>query len=122
MNKESSLTRLTLNNIQFYANHGVRSEEQTLGGRYQVDIDLYYSDKTAVLSDDVQNALNYEEIVYSINEIVNGDSYSLIETLSYEIASSAIEKLSVRLRKLTVPIRHIIDYVEVERSMSRDAF
>jgi dihydroneopterin aldolase len=35
---------------------------------------------------------------------------------------SAIEKLSVRLRKLTVPIRHIIDYVEVERSMSRDAF
>jgi dihydroneopterin aldolase len=128
MNKESSLTRLTLNNIQFYANHGVRSEEQTLGGRYQVDIDLYYSDKTAVLSDDVQNALNYEEIVYSINEIVNGDSYSLIETLSYEIASelmdkfSAIEKLSVRLRKLTVPIRHIIDYVEVERSMSRDGF
>ena len=72
--------------------------------------------------------MNYEEIVYSINEIVNGDSYSLIETLSYEIASelmdkfSAIEKLSVRLRKLTVPIRHIIDYVEVERSMSRDAF
>ena len=128
MNKQSSLTRLTLNNIQFYANHGVRSEEQTLCGRYQVDIDLYYSDKTAVLSDDVQNALNYEEIIYTINEIVNGDSYSLIETLSYEIASelmykySAIEKLSVRLRKLTVPIRHIIDYVEVERSMSRDAF
>lgn len=127
MNIKHGLARLTLHNLQFYAYHGVKTEEQSLGGKYQVDAELQYNAKSAVLSDDVSNALNYEEVVYAINEIMSGDSFSLIETLSYEIASellerfSMIEKITIRVRKLSVPIRHIIDHVEVEHTMSRDA-
>ena len=127
MNKKQGLTKLTLNNIQFYANHGVKPEEQSLGGKYQVDAELLYNAQTAILSDDVSNALNYEEIVYAINEIMNGDSFSLIETLSYEIANELMErfpmmeKVTIRVRKLSVPIRYIIDHVEVEHTMMRDA-
>jgi dihydroneopterin aldolase len=103
----------------------VKAEEQTLGGRYQVDVDLWYNPMSAVISDDVAKAVNYEEIVFSINELVNGDSYNLIETLCYEISKevlerfSLIEKVTVRLRKLSVPLKHIIDHVEVEHTMQR---
>ncbi len=120
-----SRIKLSLSNLQFYSYHGVKAEEQTLGGRYQVDVDLWYNPMSAVISDDVAKAVNYEEIVYSINELVNGDSYNLIETLCYEISKellerfSLIEKVTVRLRKLSVPLKHIIDHVEVEHTMQR---
>jgi dihydroneopterin aldolase len=80
---------------------------------------------SAVISDDVAKAVNYEEIVYSINELVSGDSYNLIETLCFEISQEIlekfplIEKVTVRLRKLSVPLKHIIDHVEVENTMQR---
>lgn len=114
-----SLIKLSLSNLQFYSYHGVKAEEQTLGGRYQVDVDLWYNPMSAVISDDVAKAVNYEEIVYSINELVNGDSYNLIETLCYEISKellerfSLIEKVTVRLRKLSVQSRHPQQKVEV---------
>jgi dihydroneopterin aldolase len=122
---QQGLMKLTLNNVQFYSYHGVKSEEQSLGGRYQVDADIWYSPMSAVLSDDVAQAVNYEEIVFTINELVNGDSFNLIETLCYEITKellerfSMIEKVTIRVRKLSVPLKHIIDHVEVEHSMQR---
>ena len=120
-----SLIKLSLNNLQFYSYHGVKAEEQSLGGRYQVDADIWYNPMSAVISDDVSKAVNYEEIVFSINELVSGDSYNLIETLCFEIAQEIlekfplIEKVTVRLRKLSVPLKHIIDHVEVEHTMQR---
>jgi dihydroneopterin aldolase len=120
-----SLIKLSLNNLQFYSYHGVKAEEQSLGGRYQVDVDMWYNPMSAVISDDVAKAVNYEEIVYSINELVSGDSYNLIETLCFEISQEIlekfplIEKVTVRLRKLSVPLKHIIDHVEVENTMQR---
>ncbi|MFZ9761390.1 MAG: dihydroneopterin aldolase [Candidatus Kapaibacteriota bacterium] len=122
---QQGLMKLTLNNVQFYSYHGVKSEEQTLGGRYQVDADIWYNPMSAVVSDDVAQAVNYEEIVFTINELVNGDSFNLIETLCYEITKellerfSMIEKVTIRVRKLSVPLKHIIDHVEVEHSMQR---
>ena len=120
-----SLIKLSLTNLQFYSYHGVKAEEQSLGGRYQVDADIWYNPMSAVISDDVSKAVNYEEIVFSINELVSGDSYNLIETLCFEIAQEIlekfplIEKVTVRLRKLSVPLKHIIDHVEVEHTMQR---
>ncbi|MGA1249732.1 MAG: dihydroneopterin aldolase [Candidatus Kapaibacteriota bacterium] len=122
---QQGLMKLTLNNVQFYSYHGVKSEEQTLGGRYQVDADIWYNPMSAVVSDDVAQAVNYVEIVFTINELVNGDSFNLIETLCYEITKellerfSMIEKVTIRVRKLSVPLKHIIDHVEVEHSMQR---
>lgn len=122
---QQGLMKLTLNNVQFYSYHGVKSEEQTLGGRYQVDADIWYNPMSAVVSDDVAQAVNYEEIVFTINELVNGDSFNLIETLCYEITKellerfSMIEKVTIKVRKLSVPLKHIIDHVEVEHSMQR---
>ncbi|MFM7339811.1 MAG: dihydroneopterin aldolase [Bacteroidota bacterium] len=50
---------------------------------------------------------------------------TLIETLCYEITKellerfSMIDKVTIRVRKLSVPLKHIIDHVEVEHSMQR---
>jgi dihydroneopterin aldolase len=123
--KEASLMRLTIKNAQFYAYHGVRVEEQALGGKYQVDLDLYYDATPAIINDDVNIALNYEEVLFAIEEMFSQDTFNLIETLAREILNRLLEefelitKASVRVRKMSAPVRQIVDYIEVEQTLSR---
>ena len=123
--KEASLMRLTIKNAQFYAYHGVRPEEQALGGKYQIDLDLFYDATPAIINDDVNTALNYEEVLFAIEEVFSQDTFNLIETLAREIINrlmeefDLIEKVTVRLRKMSAPVRQIVDYLEVEQTLTR---
>lgn len=119
--------RLTIENAEYFAYHGVRPEEQQLGGRYQVDVDIYYDARQAVVSDNLNDTVNYQEVLFLVNEHMNGDEpYSLIETLAFDIATSAVERfnkidhVTVRVRKLNVPVQHVLDYVEAEITVLRE--
>ncbi len=123
--KEASLTKLGIKKAEFYAYHGVKSEEQTLGGKYEIDLDMWYDATAAIINDDVNIALNYEEAMACIEEVINDDSYNLIETIANEILNSVMEKLSnlqkatVWVRKINVPIGHVVSHIEAEQSMLR---
>lgn len=124
--KETSLTKLTIKNAEYYAYHGVKAEERKLGGKYEVDLDLWYDATNAIINDDVKYALNYEEALFCISEVINGvESYHLIETISNEILNMLMEKFSdlvkanIRVRKLNVPMRRVVGYVETEQSIER---
>ena len=124
--KEASLMRLSIKSAQFYSYHGVKQEEQTLGGKYEVDLDLYYDATQAIINDDVKYALNYEEAFYCIEEVIGGDEgYNLVETIANEILQMAMEKFpnlekaSVRVRKMSVPIRRVVSYIEAEQTITR---
>ena len=122
--KESSLMKLSIKSAQFYAYHGVRTEEQVLGGKYEVDLDLWYDATEAIINDEVNYALNYEEAFFCIEEIIGGE-YNLVETIANEILNLAMEKFqnlknaNVKVRKMNVPMRRLVDYIEAEQSISR---
>jgi len=119
--------KLTVKNAEFYGYHGVKNEERTLGGKYQIDLELYYNARSAVISDDVSDSVNYEEAMYAVDEIFNAEEpYNLIETLCYDILTAIMErfpsvvKATVRVRKLHIPIGQVIGYVEAEQTISRE--
>ncbi len=122
-----SLTKLSIKKAVFYAYHGVNKAEKEIGGKYEVDIDLYYDATTAIISDDVNYAINYEEVLYNISEIIQNENYNLVETVANEILNGVmdkfeiLEKISVKVRKLNVPIHRYIDCIEVEQSIEREA-
>lgn len=121
------LTRLSIKNAEFYGYHGAKQEEHTLGGRYQIDLDMYYDAKLAIDKDQVQYAVNYENALYCIEEVISDDSYNLIETIAYDILkflmdrTPQIEKATIRVRKLNAPIRRPVSYVEAEHTLTRSA-
>jgi len=123
--KETSLMKISINSAQFYSYHGVRGEEQSLGGKYEVDLDLWYDAKAAIINDDVNQALNYEEAFFCIEEVLTGDNFHLLETLANEILNLVMEKFpqlikaTVRVRKMNVPIRRIIKCIEAEQTVER---
>lgn len=125
MTSLSTSTKLTIKNTTFYGYHGVKSEEKTLGGKYALDIEMLYDGRKAVLQDDVQHAVNYQEVMFTVTEILN-ESFNLVETIAWDIASNILEKfglvqaVTVRIRKYVVPIGEIVDFIEAEVTLKRD--
>ena len=126
MHRFARTTRLTITGAEYYGYHGVRKEERSLGGRYQVDVDIVYDASKAVMSDDVSDTINYEEVLFRIREHMNGDEpYDLIETLAFDIGSSIIDTfataqtVTVRVRKLTVPVQQVLNNVQAEITLHR---
>jgi dihydroneopterin aldolase len=109
----------------FYAYHGVLSDEQTLGGKFEVDVELRLDLSRGARADDLQRTVNYEQVYDSIKQLVLGKKYKLIEALAETIADGLLEKFKkvqkvvVRVRKPSAPVKGVIDHVEVEIARAR---
>jgi dihydroneopterin aldolase len=116
---------IRIKNAVFYAYHGVGKDEQNLGGKFEVDVDLKTDFSDAVKSDSLKQAVNYEQVYSLVKTLVNEKKYNLIETLAETIADGVLEKYSnvnevgVRLRKPHPPVKGVVDYVEVEVTRNR---
>jgi dihydroneopterin aldolase len=116
---------IRIKNAVFYAYHGVGKDEQNLGGKFEVDVDLKTDFSAAVVSDSLKQTVNYEQIYLLVKTLVNEKKYYLIETLAETIADGVLEKysnvneVSVRLRKPHPPVKGVVDYVEVEVTRNR---
>ena len=116
---------IRIKNAVFYAYHGVGKDEQNLGGKFEVDVDLKTDFSAAVMSDSLKQTVNYEQIYSLVKTLVNEKKYYLIETLAETIANGVLEKYSVvnevtvRLRKPHPPVKGVVDYVEVEVTRNR---
>ncbi len=122
---KKSLTKLTLKNLEFFAYHGVNEIEKRNGGKFQVDVEIIYDATEAILTDDLAKALNYEEVLSIVNDIILGESFNLIETIVFEILGNIaekfnfIEKIDVKVRKYNVPYKGILSFIEAEQSFEK---
>jgi dihydroneopterin aldolase len=117
---------IRIKNAVFYAYHGAMKEEQSIGGRYEADVELYTDFTEAAKTDNLHHTINYHNVYKYINRKVNEKKYYLIETIATVIADGllkdypALEKVSVKIRKSNVPIGGVIDFVEAEVIKERD--
>ena len=110
---------LTIKNLVFYGYHGVQDFEKELGGRFEVDIGIKYPFKRAANEDDLDRAIDYQQVYSVVESMITGKKYHLIETLADHIAEALVEKfdvdeVTVVLRKNKVPINAVLDFIEVE--------
>ncbi len=116
---------IRLHNAVFYAYHGVLTDEQNLGGKFEVDVELHCDFSKGAQSDRLEDTVNYERVYDSIRTIVLEKKHLLLESLSSTIGKTILEKFSlvqeviVRVRKPGAPVKGVIDYVEVEITESR---
>ncbi|MBI4198864.1 MAG: dihydroneopterin aldolase [Chloroflexi bacterium] len=109
--------------MSFFAYHGVRPEEQSLGQWFTVDLEVSLSTAAASASDAVEDAVNYSELYRTVKGVVEGRRYRLLETLAEAIAqgvlsSFPVQGVRVRVGKPAPPIagaRLKGVWVEIER-------
>jgi dihydroneopterin aldolase len=101
---------IRLNDIVFYGYHGVLPEEQALGQRFLVSLELRLDLRPAGETDDLNRTVNYSEVYGAVREIVTGPPQRLIESVAERIAAQllttypAVESVWVSIRKPEVPI------------------
>jgi dihydroneopterin aldolase len=117
---------MQIKRMVFYGYHGVFPEENKLGQKYYVDLDLRLDLSRAAKSDDVADTVNYAEIHALVKEIVQGPPVKLIETLTENIASAllgtytSIINATVSVTKPNPPFDITFDGVTVEFRRQRD--
>lgn len=111
---------ISVKELTVYAYHGVMPEENVVGQRFDISVDMYVDNSSAVKNDDIKEAVNYAEVCHKIKEFVENNTYNLIETLAERLAErllisyNSIEKLTVEIKKPWAPIHMPLDTVSVK--------
>jgi dihydroneopterin aldolase len=114
------LNIIRIKKATFYGYHGVLSEEQTVGGNFEADVDLYTDFSKAATKDDLNETIDYHKVYKFIYKIALDEKHYLIESLATKIANELllnfkkIQKVNVRVRKNNPPLGGVVDCVEVE--------
>lgn len=117
---------IRIKNMVFYGYHGVKTEENSLGARFEVDIDLHTDLNKAVETDKLEHTINYNDVYQLVEQTVTTRKYYLIEALAGEISHRLLgeypelEQVNVCVRKPNAPIKGVLDYVEVEIAKRRN--
>lgn len=111
---------IRIKNAVFYAYHGAMQEEQSIGGKFEVDIDMYTDFTQAAKDDSLKETIDYNKVYKFVSQIVHAKKYKLIESLAMNLAEQILNeyksviKIAVRVRKHSVPVGGVLDFVEAE--------
>jgi dihydroneopterin aldolase len=120
------MDRMVLRRMQFFGYHGVFPEENKLGQKFIVDLDLRMDLSRAAQTDNVDDTVNYAEIHALVKRIVEARPLKLIEALAETIASAVlgtytiISEATVSVTKPNPPFDITFDGVTVELRRERD--
>lgn len=115
--------KIILTGIEIYGHHGCSEEEQQRGQIIKVDLELNLNLAKSGKTDDLNDTVDYSEILFHVERIAGGKSRKLIETIAEEIAEKIlneyekIDSLKVTLHKpfANLPIKYDDVAVEIFR-------
>jgi 7,8-dihydroneopterin aldolase/epimerase/oxygenase len=110
--------------LELYAYHGVPNEEQTIGHRYIVDLEMEVAGE-ADRTDRVEHTVDYAAVAQLVLETAQQTRYRTVEKLARETAERILQRFDrvlevrVRLAKRLPPAPVIVDEVGVEMTLRR---
>ena len=116
-------SKVVLSGMEFHAYHGVYTEEARFGARFVVDAELHW-DFTG-LGDELDGAINYEQVYAAVEQEVTATRVQLIEVLAANLASrllreqALLEAVTVRVHKPHAPLPGIVRDVYAELTLNR---
>ena len=118
---------IRVKNMTFHAYHGVWDEEQEIGQRFEVDLDLKTDTRAASDTDKLKDTIDLYKVFQVVEDVVQNRKFRLVETMAERIAQAVIaqfnvSELMVRVRKPHAPIRGIQDGIEIEITRKPEDF
>lgn len=120
------MDKIKLKNLRFYGYHGVLEEENKIGQKFIVDLDLLTDLKKPGQSDDVEDTINYALVYDIVRRIVENEQFNLIEKLAQEIVNEIFQsfekvlEIEIEIKKPEAPVKGIYDYFSVQLRRKRD--
>ena len=101
---------IKITNLEIYAYHGVLAEEKQKGQVFFVNLKLYMNLRKPGLSDNLHDAVNYDEVCTLVVDVFTKEVYDLIEKAAGKTVEAllcqfpALEAVELELRKPDAPI------------------
>src|SRR5699024_3767567 len=114
------MDKIILTNMQFFGYHGLLPEENKLGQRFNVDVELFFDLKKAGETDNMNESVDYGHVFDIVKNVVEGKAKNLIESVAEEIAKqllvtfNLLEACTVKVLKPDPPIAGHYESVAVE--------
>lgn len=112
---------IVIQDMEFYAFHGHYREEQIVGNRFLVDLEIETDMERAGASDKLEDATDYQVAFRSVKAEMEKKSY-LLEHIARRILDAlyvnlpGIKRATVRIRKMNPPLGGNIGSVGVTMS------
>lgn len=117
--------KIIIEEMEFYAFHGHYREEQIVGNRFLVDLEIETDMAKPAESDRLEDAINYQVAYKLIKEEMRQKKSKLLENIAKRILDSLfqnipeIDKATVRIRKMNPPMGGRIGSVSVTLTRER---
>lgn len=113
------MDKIIIKGIEVFAYHGAFPEENRLGQRFTINIEMSKDIKKACLHDTLEDTVHYGLVHDDIVNLTKNNKFKLIEKLAEEIAKMVVtkynlEEIKVTIEKPNAPINGIFQYVAVE--------
>ncbi len=121
-----SRVEIDLRSLSIYTHHGLSDAEQEIGQRLEFDLSFDVPDCDAVLTDRVEDTIDYAEVADIVALAATDRSYRTLERLAQVVGERLMERFnceSVRVRaaKPEPPLPLAIQEVAVEVTQERTA-
>jgi len=112
------MIKVSIHGAEFFAYHGFYPEEQLLGNKFVLDIDVEFDTDADLKADEITDTVNYEQL-YTIAETEMRHTRKLLEAVAQSIAyriqanHPQVNNIRVELKKLNPPLRGSVAYSSV---------
>jgi dihydroneopterin aldolase len=118
-NGPDSTVEVELRGLSIYTHHGVSDAEQEVGQRLEFDVTFDVPDCDAVLTDRIEDTIDYSEVCDIVALAATDRSYRTLERLAHVIGERLAERFGseqvrVRAAKPEPPLPLAIEEVAVE--------
>lgn len=109
---------IALHGAEFFAFHGFYPEEQKLGSKFIVDVDVNFVPFKNLKEDKIGNTVDYEQVYYIV-EAQMKKTAKLIETVAQSIADdikaqfSFADSIRVSIKKMDPPLKGKVEYSNI---------
>lgn len=119
MPEEIFLDKLHINGIRCYGYTGFLPEENKLGQWFEVNLVFWLDLSDAVMSDELDDCLDYRQVIDLVNMLVSREVFKTVERLAGAIADALleihqVERVQIKLTKLSPPIPNFSGSITVE--------
>ncbi|HAL82188.1 MAG TPA: dihydroneopterin aldolase [Mucilaginibacter sp.] len=109
---------IAIHGAEFFAYHGFYPEEQKLGTKFIVDVEVDFTPVNNLKEDKIANTVDYERI-YKVVIAQMKQTRKLIETVAQSIADDIktlypfVEKIHVSIKKINPPLAGKVEYSKI---------
>lgn len=118
------MSRISINDMRFYAHHGCFTQERAIGTHFRVDLSFTTDTSKAEVSDNIEDTVSYLDVYQVVKTEMQCPS-NLLEHVARRVGEAvlgkfpAVESVTVKISKLNPPLGGQMESVSVELTTGR---